>query len=189
MNTFRRWITLLLLLVTIILIGWNLADRQSSPTPVTSNTQEPTYTSQTSDTAVYNPEGKLSYKLRSEEVTYFSADATSWFEHPVMTTYDENQTATWSVKSDKARLTNDKMLYLYGHVVVNSLTETSQLKQIKTDNAIINLVTQDVTSDDEVTLYGSNFGSSGLKMRGNLRNKTAELIEKVKTSYEIENKP
>ncbi|RCU35099.1 LPS export ABC transporter periplasmic protein LptC, partial [Acinetobacter baumannii] len=49
-------------------------------------------------------------------------------------------------------------------------------------------VTQDVTSDDMVTLYGTTFNSSGLKMRGNLRSKNAELIEKVRTSYEIQNK-
>ncbi|BBU80553.1 hypothetical protein EIMP300_19530 [Escherichia coli] len=39
-----------------------------------------------------------------------------------------------------------------------------------------------------VTLYGTTFNSSGLKMRGNLRSKNAELIEKVRTSYEIQNK-
>ena len=59
---------------------------------------------------------------------------------------------------------------------------------IKADKAQINLVTQDVTSDDLVTLYGTTFNSSGLKMRGNLRSKNAELIEKVRTSYEIQNK-
>lgn len=79
------------------------------------------------------------------------------------------------------------MLYLYGHVEVNSLTTTSQLEKIKTDNAQVNLVTQDVTSDDEVTLYRTNFTSNGMKMRGNLRTKTAELIDKVKTNYEIQN--
>ncbi|MVZ11216.1 lipopolysaccharide ABC transporter substrate-binding protein LptC, partial [Enterobacteriaceae bacterium 8376wG6] len=39
----------------------------------------------------------------------------------------------------------------------------------------------------EVTLYGTNFTSTGMKMRGNLRTKTAELIDKVKTNYEIQN--
>jgi lipopolysaccharide export system protein LptC len=38
------------------------------------------------------------------------------------------------------------MLYLYGHVEVNALTADSQLRKITTDNAQINLVTQDVTS-------------------------------------------
>jgi len=92
---------------------------------------------------------------------------------------------TWSIKSDRAKLTNDRMLYLYGHVEVNSLTKDAQLERIKTDNAQVNLVTQDVQSDDQVTLYGRGFNSTGMKMRGNLRTKTAELIEKVKTNYEI----
>lgn len=187
MSKTRRWITLLLALVAIVLIGWNLAGNDDSTTPAAGNDQEPTYTSQSSNTVVYNPEGALSYKLVSDKVTYFSADAVSWFDNPIMTTYDENKVPTWSVRADKAKLTNDRMLYLYGHVEVNSLTQDAQLQRIKTDNAVVNLVTQDVTSDDQVTLYGSSFNSTGMKMRGNLRKKTAELIEKVKTSYEIQN--
>lgn len=105
-----------------------------------------------------------------------------------MTTFDTNKAPTWSIKADKAKLTNDRMLYLYGHVEVDALSADSQLRKITTDNAQINLVTQDVTSDDMVTLYGTTFNSSGLKMRGNLRSKNAELIEKVRTSYEIQNK-
>ncbi|WP_147200011.1 LPS export ABC transporter periplasmic protein LptC [Pantoea sp. MBD-2R] len=186
MSKARRWITLLLALVAIVLIGWNLADTDETA-PVAGNDQEPTYTSQTSNTVVYNPQGGLSYKLVSDKVTYFSTDAVSWFDNPIMTTYDESKTPTWSVRADKAKLTNDRMLYLYGHVEVNSLTQDAQLQRIKTDNAVVNLITQDVTSEDQVTLYGSSFNSTGMKMRGNLRNKTAELIEKVKTSYEIQN--
>ncbi|MFC0142083.1 LPS export ABC transporter periplasmic protein LptC [Erwinia mallotivora] len=187
MSKTRRWITLLLALVAIVLIGWNLADNDNSAAPATGNGQEPTYTSQSSNTVVYNPQGTLNYKLVSDKVTYFSLDGVSWFDNPIMTTYDENKIPTWSVRSDKAKLTNDRMLYLYGHVEVNSLTQDAQLQRIKTDNAVVNLVTQDVTSEDQVTLYGTSFNSTGMKMRGNLRNKTAELIEKVKTSYEIQN--
>lgn len=68
------------------------------------------------------------------------------------------------------------------------MTPTSQLERITTDNAQVNLVTQDISSDDEVTLYGSNFTSHGLKMRGNMRDKTARLIDKVNTYYEIQSK-
>lgn len=187
MSKTRRWITLLLALVAIVLIGWNMTDNDKGNAPAAANGLEPTYTSETSNTVVYNPMGALSYKLVSDKVTYFSQDGVSWFDNPLMTTYDENKIPTWSVRADKAKLTNDRMLYLYGHVEVNSLTKDAQLQRIKTDNAVVNLVTQDVTSEDQVTLYGSSFNSSGMKMRGNLRNKTAELIEKVKTSYEIQN--
>jgi lipopolysaccharide export system protein LptC len=136
---------------------------------------------------VYSPEGALNYRLIAQHVEYFSADAITWFTQPV-TTFDKDKIPEWSIKADKAKLTNDRMLYLYGHVEVNALTADSQLRKITTDNAQINLITQDVASDDQVTLYGTTFNSSGLKMRGNLRSKNAELIEKVRTSYEIQNK-
>ena len=80
------------------------------------------------------------------------------------------------------------MLYLYGHVEVNARCLTLNYAELRPITRRLTLVTQDVTSDDLVTLYGTTFNSSGLKMRGNLRSKNAELIEKVRTSYEIQNK-
>ncbi|WP_337262714.1 MULTISPECIES: LPS export ABC transporter periplasmic protein LptC [unclassified Serratia (in: enterobacteria)] len=187
MSKTKLWITLILAVIVLALIGWNMADfsDESSSAPI--NHQDPTYQSQHTVTVVYSPTGKLNYKLVAEEVKYYTADELSWFTRPVMTLFNDDAVATWSVRADRAKLTKDRMLYLYGHVEVNSLTTTSQLEKIKTDNARVNLVTQDVYSDDEVTLFGTNFTSNGMKMRGNLRDKTAELIDKVKTNYEIQN--
>ncbi|MGC8339859.1 LPS export ABC transporter periplasmic protein LptC [Cronobacter sakazakii] len=187
MSKTRRWVIILLALAALVLIGINLADQDESG-PTTVNSNEPIYQSEQSNTLVYSPEGALNYRLVAKHVEYFSDDGVSWFTQPVMTTFDTNKVPTWSVKADRAKLTNDRMLYLTGHVEVNALTPDSQLRKITTDKAEINLVTQDVTSDTLVTLYGTSFNSSGLKMRGNLRSKNAELIEKVRTSYEIQNK-
>ncbi|EOU9539127.1 LPS export ABC transporter periplasmic protein LptC [Cronobacter dublinensis] len=187
MSKTRRWIIILLALAALVLIGINLAD-QDEGGPLTVNNNEPTYQSEQSNTVVYSPEGALNYRLVAQHVEYFSEEGVSWFTQPVMTTFDTNKVPTWSVKADRAKLTNDRMLYLTGHVEVNALTPDSQLRKITTDKAEINLITQDVTSDTLVTLYGTSFNSSGLKMRGNLRSKNAELIEKVRTSYEIQNK-
>jgi len=187
MSKTRRWVIIVLALIVLVLIGVNLADREQ-PAPVNANSSDPTYKSEHTDTVVYNPEGALNYRLIAQHVEYFSAEAITWFTQPVLTTFDKDKTPVWSIKADKAKLTNDRMLYLYGHVEVNALTADAQLRKITTDNAQINLVTQDVTSDDQVTLYGTTFHSTGLKMRGNLRSKTAELIEKVRSSYEIQNK-
>lgn len=186
MSKTRRWVIILLSLIALTLIGVNLASKDDTK-EIVANPNEPTYKSEHSDTVVYSPEGALTYRLIAEHVEYFSDQAISWFTNPVLTTFDVNKVPTWSIKADKAKLTNDRMLYLYGHVEVNALTADSQLRKITTDNAQINLITQDVTSDDLVTLYGTTFNSSGLKMRGNLRSKNAELIEKVRTSYEIQN--
>lgn len=187
MSKTRRWVIILLSLAALVLIGINLADKDIVA-PVSVNNNEPTYKSEHSTTIVYDPQGALNYRLVAEHVEYFSEAAISWFTNPVMTQYDENKVATWSLRADRAKLTNDRMLYLYGNVVLTALTPDSQLRKITTDNAQVNLITQDVASDDLVTLYGTSFNSSGLKMRGNLRSKNAELIEKVRTSYEIQNK-
>ncbi|WPM84590.1 LPS export ABC transporter periplasmic protein LptC [Apirhabdus apintestini] len=187
MSKTRRWVIILLALAALILIGVNLTSRDGD-TPAKVDNNEPTYKSEHSTTPVYNPQGGLNYRLIAQHVEYFSEPAISWFTLPVMTMYDKDKIETWSIRADRAKLTNDRMLYLYGHVEVNALTADAQLRKITTDNAQINLVTQDVTSNDLVTLYGTTFNSSGLKMRGNLRSKTAQLIEKVRTSYEIQNK-
>ncbi|XBS69388.1 LPS export ABC transporter periplasmic protein LptC [Acerihabitans sp. KWT182] len=187
MSKTKIWFTLLLLVVVLVLIGWNLADNDNSLAPAVTDANEPTYQSEHTLTVVYNPLGSLNYRLISDHVEQFADEQITWFTRPVATMYDENRVPTWTVKSDKAKLTGDRMLYLYGHVQVDSLTDTSQLQHIRTDNAVVNLVTQDVSSDDVVTLYGVGFNSVGTKMRGNLRNKTAQLIEKVNTSYEIQN--
>ncbi|WP_431224865.1 LPS export ABC transporter periplasmic protein LptC [Serratia sp. L9] len=187
MSKTKLWITVVLMVIVLALIGWNMTDFGDDDSSVPINNEDPTYQSQHTVTIVYSPTGKLNYKLVAEEVKYYAADELSWFTQPVMTLFDENAVATWSVRADRAKLTKDRMLYLYGHVEVNSLTTTSQLEKIKTENAQVNLITQDVSSDDEVTLFGTNFTSNGMKMRGNLRNKTAELIDKVKTNYEIQN--
>ncbi len=204
MSKARRWVIIVLSLAVLVMIGINMAvlvmiginmAEKDDTAQVVVNNNDPTYKSEHTDTLVYNPEGALSYRLiaqhveyYSDHVEYYSDQAVSWFTQPVLTTFDKDKIPTWSVKADKAKLTNDRMLYLYGHVEVNALVPDSQLRRITTDNAQINLVTQDVTSEDLVTLYGTTFNSSGLKMRGNLRSKNAELIEKVRTSYEIQNK-
>lgn len=185
MSKTKRWVIIILAIVAIILIGINVADDDTvASAPIDSN--EPTYTSEHATTLVYSPDGRLNYKLVTEQVKYFTEDATSWFTQPILTQYDENSVATWQIRADRAKLTDSRMLYLYGNVVVTALTPDSQLRKITTDNAQVNLTNQDISSDDLVTLYGTNFNSSGMKMRGNLRSKTAQLIEKVKTSYEIQ---
>ncbi|MBS9430040.1 LPS export ABC transporter periplasmic protein LptC [Photorhabdus akhurstii] len=186
MDRIKSWLVITLVLIILALIGWNLSDSDETKSSSATDNSQPTYQSQDTITFVYDPTGKLTYKLVADDVQNYAESKLTWFTKPVLITYDSNAIATWTVRANKAKLTNDRMLYLYGDVQVDSLTNTSQLQRITTDNAIINLVTQDVSSDDQVTLIGVGLKSVGMKMRGNLRNKTAELIEKVNTYYEIQ---
>ncbi|CEE92038.1 conserved hypothetical protein; putative exported protein [Xenorhabdus nematophila str. Anatoliense] len=190
MSKIQSWLIAILALIALALIGWHLSNVNDDSSSSIVDDGYPTYQTQEAVTFVYDPEGKLAYKLVADDVKNFADTKLTWFTKPVLTTYDPNSLSgilkdTWAVSADKAKLTNDQMLYLYGNVLVNSLNNASQLQKITTDNATVNLTTQDVASDDQVTLIGIDIKSVGMKMRGNLRNKTAELIEKVTTQYEI----
>ncbi|WP_339056540.1 LPS export ABC transporter periplasmic protein LptC [Candidatus Regiella endosymbiont of Tuberolachnus salignus] len=193
MTKIRIGITLLLTMIALVLIGWNFSGfNQQVIQPV--DHHRPTYQSQQTATAVYALDGKLHYRLMAEEVKNYTNSSVNnaaldhstvtWFTKPVMTLFDENAVGSWAIKADQAKLTDGKMLYLYGHVEVNNLTAISQLQKITTDNAEVNLINQNISSNDDVNLYGVGFTVNGMKMRGNLRNQTVELSEKVKTHYE-----
>ncbi len=190
MSKIRSWLIAILTLIALALIGWNLSNVNDEASLPIVDDGYPNYQTQEAITFVYDPEGKLSYKLVADDVKNYTKTKQTWFTNPVLTTFDPNGAPgapipTWTVRSNQAKLTNDNTLYLYGDVQVDSLTDASQLQRITTDNATVNLTTQDVASDNRVTLTGVGLKSVGMKMRGNLRNKTAELIEKVTTQYEI----
>lgn len=188
MSKFNFWLNIILTMIVLALIGWNLADFNQSKAPAMIENSQPNYQTANAVTHVYDPMGKLAYKLITDETHHFSSSKISWFINPVLTTYDTKSIPTWAIRANKAKLTSDNMLYLYGNVQVNSLNPTSDLQQILTENAIVNLITQDVSSNDKVTVIGIGLRSVGMKMRGNMRTHTAELIEDVKTYYEIPNK-
>ncbi|WP_340609620.1 LPS export ABC transporter periplasmic protein LptC [Xenorhabdus bharatensis] len=190
MSRTQSWLTAILTLIVLALIGWNLSNSNEDTSSPVLDEGYPTYQTKEATTFVYDPEGKLVYKLEADDVKNYTETKLTWFTKPVLTTFDANSKstpppATWTVRANKAKLTHDNMLYLYGDVQVDSLNDASQLKRITTENATVNLVTQDVASDDKITLEGVGLRSVGMKMRGNLRDKTAELIEKVSTQYEI----
>lgn len=188
MSRFKFWVTIILLLVALGLIGWNLSgSSEDSNDGIIVNDGQPSYQAKDSQTFVHEPSGELAYKLVASEVQNFAQEKITWFTEPVLTTYDPDSTPTWVVRAKKAKLTNDKMLYLYGDVQVESLTTDTQLQRILTESAVVNLTTQDISSEDEVTILGVGLKSVGMKMRGNMRNRSAELIEKVNTYYEIPN--
>ncbi|WP_225639340.1 LPS export ABC transporter periplasmic protein LptC [Candidatus Profftia sp. (ex Adelges kitamiensis)] len=182
------YINLILIVIIIILISWNIIDNNSNNFPIYIDNKKPTYRSQHTITLVYDSLGKLRYKLVALDVQYYSKNKISWFTQPLLTIYDKNIKQTWLIRADKAKITDNHMLYLYGGVEVNSLITITQLKKITTHKAQVNLLTQGISSNDTITLYGINFISRSVKLRGNLQEKTLKLIDKVHTYYDMQAK-
>ncbi|EDK13963.1 hypothetical protein CGSHiR3021_05644 [Haemophilus influenzae 22.4-21] len=136
----------------------------------------------------------------SDKIEHYTVNEQTLFTAPLVylypTTSNEKEqnpnqnvdffsTQNWKLSANQARLTKDQILYLEGNVVVQSLTSDSRLQRIETESAVVNLKTQDMTSETQVKIKGKNFSSTGLKLVGNLRQQVATLKEQVKTYYEV----
>lgn len=180
-------------MMVFVLIYWNLSSfNHNIMQPIEKDI--PTYHSQQTVTMVYELDGKLNYQLIAKEIKNYTHSTikkivlkypnVTWFTHPVMTFFDKKSVGIWEIKANKAKLTDSKILYLCGHVEINNLIELALLKKITTGNAKINLINQNISSNDNVKLYGVGFTVNSIRMQGNFRNQTVKLSKNVKTYYE-----
>lgn len=199
-----RW-TVFLGIIALCALGWfySLHNRGEDLQHLIKNSNSPDYIGEKMETSVFSPEGKKQYLALSDKVEHYTGDEHTDFTQPLVYLYntptansaeptkttpnaaDLLATQSWKLSAKKATLTKDEMLYLEGDVIAQSLDATSRLQRVETQAAVVNLKTQDITSDTQVKINGQNFNSTGLKMVGNLRQQVATLKEQVKTYYEV----
>ncbi|WMY95513.1 MAG: LPS export ABC transporter periplasmic protein LptC [Arsenophonus sp.] len=174
----------MLILIILTIIGWNFNNLHKLKEPIITDNHQPSYQTINSITHIYDSLGKLVYKLITDQAYYFSNNKSSCFTKPILTIYNTKNIPTWKITANQAKLTDDHILYLHGDVQINSLNKNLNLKHILMKNSIINLKTQDITSNDRVIIIGNGFKTVSMKMHGNIKKRTAELSENVKTYYE-----
>lgn len=186
-----RW-TVFLSVITLVLLAWYYSLNQDDQQLATliKKEESPEYIGHKMSTVVYSPTGKKQYLAVSDKVEYYNYDGHTNFERPLVYLFEiENQKTqqkeSWKLSADRAILTKDNMLYLKGNVIAETLLPQSKLQRIETEDAKVNLNTQDISSDNTVKINGQNFTSTGLKLTGNLQQQIANLKEQVKTYYEI----
>lgn len=194
-----RW-NLILGVIALCALGWfySLHNTNTDLQHLVKTDNSPDYIGNKMETTVFSPDGKKQYLALSDKVEHYTFDEHTDFSVPLVYLYNtptnEQEKPTekdllasqsWKLSARKAKLTKDQMLYLEGDVVAQSLEPTSRLQRVETQAAVVNLKTQDITSDTTVKINGQNFNSTGLKLVGNLRQQVATLKEQVKTYYEV----
>ncbi|WP_392561395.1 LPS export ABC transporter periplasmic protein LptC [Orbus sturtevantii] len=183
----KNIIYILLIILVTSAYYYQRDESTSNNIGITDLSTQPIYQSDRMETMVYDPTGKLNYKIVADTVKRFDNTGETLFESPDFTLYNSDANKTWHILAKHATLTKDKLLYLNKQVVLTNLSPDSQLHKIITDSAKIDLTTQIVTSRDKVTIEGANFTSTGIGLLGNLHDKTADILENVKTYYNTPN--
>ncbi|OOF71204.1 LPS export ABC transporter periplasmic protein LptC [Rodentibacter caecimuris] len=193
-----RW-SVILGVIALALSAWyySLNQEQSGLENLIKTPDKPEYIGNQMRTVVFSPEGKQQYVATADKVEYYSQSEHTDFLTPKVYLFDvvldknqpkeQQQKQSWKLTAQTATLTKNDMLYLKGNVTAESLSPLSRLQRVETENAVVNIKTQDITSDNQVKINGQNFHSTGLKLVGNLQKQIATLKEQVKTYYEVSN--
>ena len=190
-----RWNIVLVVIALAVLSWYYSLNQQEEPDLIAriQTSDSPDYTANRMETTLYSIDGRKQYVATADQVEYFQKNGDTVFKSPVVYLFETAKTnpeglvRSWKLSADQAKITNDKILYLDNNVAIQSLLPESKIHSLNTSSAVVNLTTQDITSDTIVSVVGQGFTTTGKSMIGNLRQQVATLKEQVQTHYEIKN--
>ncbi|MDD0824476.1 LPS export ABC transporter periplasmic protein LptC [Mannheimia sp. AT1] len=181
-------LTLVLLLIVAILGGWyySLQEKDNNGLDqLIKKEGEPEYVGNKMSTSVYDLQGKPQYFAQADEIKRFESTERTEFLKPFIELFAKDSTLKqWKVSADYAEITKDKILNLDGNVKLEALDPTSRLQQITTDKLTVDLNTQDIFTESVVKSVGSGFTTTGVGLKGNLKQQVATLQKDVKSYIE-----
>ena len=189
-----RWNIVLVVIALAVLSWYYSLNQQEEPDLIAriQTSDSPDYTANRMETTLYSIDGRKQYVATADQVEYFQKNGDTVFKSPVVYLFETAKTnpeglvRSWKLSADQAKITNDKILYLDNNVAIQSLLPESKIHSLNTSSAVVNLTTQDITSDTIVSVVGQGFTTTGKSMIGNLRQQVATLKEQVQTHYEIQ---
>ncbi|AKO45079.1 LPS export ABC transporter periplasmic protein LptC [[Haemophilus] ducreyi] len=181
-------LTFILLIIVAILGGWYMNQHKPTDYSLTQLIKKegtPDYSGRNISTMIYDVNGQPQYFAKATEIKRYEATQHTEFINPFINLYDtQTRAKQWNISAEQAEITHEKMLHLVGNVKLKALENNAQLQKIVTDKLTIDLNTQDVFTDSKVTSIGARFSSSGIGLKGNLKQQVATLIKDVKTHIE-----
>ena len=184
----NKRITALLLVIVATLLGWmqyQAKDETNGLDNLIKKEGMPDYTGNRMSTSVFDLEGKPEYYAEAEEIKRYEESKKTEFTNPLVNLFDKlTALKQWKLSADHAEINAERILTLSGNVTLQALEPTSKLQRIETDHLSVNLTTQDVFTDSEVKSQGLGFTTSGIGLKGNLKQQVATLLKDVKSYIE-----
>ena len=184
----NKRITALLLVIVATLLGWmqyQAKDETNGLDNLIKKEGMPDYTGNRMSTSVFDLDGKPEYYAEAEEIKRYEESEKTEFTNPLVNLFDKlTALKQWKLSADHAEINAERILTLSGNVTLQALEPTSKLQRIETDHLSVNLTTQDVFTDSEVKSQGLGFTTTGVGLKGNLKQQVATLLKDVKSYIE-----
>ena len=184
----NKRITALLLVIVATLLGWmqyQAKDETNGLDNLIKKEGMPDYTGNRMSTSMFDLEGKPEYYAEAEEIKRYEESEKTEFTNPLVNLFDKlTALKQWKLSADHAEINAERILTLSGNVTLQALEPTSKLQRIETDHLSVNLTTRDVFTDSEVKSQGLGFTTTGVGLKGNLKQQVATLLKDVKSYIE-----
>ncbi|QLB14331.1 LPS export ABC transporter periplasmic protein LptC [Mannheimia granulomatis] len=181
-------LTVVLLLIVAVLGGWyySLQEKDNSGLDqLIKKEGQPEYVGNKMSTSVYDLTGKPQYFAQADEIKRYESTERTEFLKPFIELFaKDSDVKQWKVSADHAEITKDKILNLSGNVQLNALDPLSRLQKISTDKLTVDLNTQDIFTESTVKSVGLGFTTTGVGLKGNLKQQVATLQKDVKSYIE-----
>jgi lipopolysaccharide export system protein LptC len=133
----------------------------------------------------FNADGHLSGTIKAEQLKHFDQSHLSTFVMPKYTLYSQQRNSVWLLTAETGQLDHKSdILELNRNVHIQSLTHTSPVQSLTTENVDVHLNTDMLYSNDEVTIQGELFTIHGIGMIGDLTKELLEIKENIEGFYE-----
>ena len=127
--------------------------------------------------------GKRTERLESTYAEYYQILEQATFDKPVVYMFDEQGEAEWKVTAETGVLNTDDNVILRDKVHLDGLLPASFISPLDTPYLELDLVTQDVRSNQHLSIVGQEFQTEGVGLKGHLERKYFELLDKGHATY------
>ncbi|WP_308377799.1 LPS export ABC transporter periplasmic protein LptC, partial [Serratia marcescens] len=151
----------------VALAAWQIGDVDLTPEPTTkAENYQPDFTARNLVTTRFDVNGRRTERLESEYAEYYQIIEQATFNKPVVYMFDKQGEAEWKVTADTGVLNTDDNVILRDKVHLDGLLPTSFISTLDTPYLELDLVTQNVRSNQHVSIVGKEFQTEGVGLKG-----------------------
>lgn len=132
---------------------------------------------------VFNEDGQLSELMQADRMEHYEWLGFTQLEAPIFTLLDRAHNLTWQASSLSAVLYPNDKLILDGDVLLQNLATGDLIDRVQTSYLEMSLPSEQLSTDEEVTIFGSGFFIQGLGMQANLNEQTLFIPHHIRTEY------
>ncbi|MBF4101615.1 LPS export ABC transporter periplasmic protein LptC [Mannheimia haemolytica] len=183
----NKRLTVILLIIVAVLGGWYYSLQEKENTgldQLIKKEGQPEYVGNKMSTTVYDLKGNPQYFAQATEIKRYESTERTEFLNLLLSFCQRVDAKTVESQCRLCRNYQRKMLNLKGNIKLVALDPASRLQQITTDTLTVDLNTQDIFTESTVKSIGSGFTTTGVGLKGNLKQQVATLQKDVKSYIE-----